>query len=743
MNHINCSLDFASKQDLRKQSKKTLRIHFPWRRALRRIYKVIYVSVLILALQVPSSLAFFWDSEISSGNVFAAGELDLGFESKQSSFDPTGLLKGQSATFSAKLINISGLPFKYKLGIGSLDPNNELCNNLSLKVWHYRYKATGVLEKIPKYSGSLTDFMLNGDSSDPLMRISDDQIYFPNSDYKANEHWYWYEVSLPVNADPDLGNQSCDFRFTAEAAQRDLDWQIGFWDSESLTTRVSTSSWAKVSGLKWNDLNKNGFKDGTESAISNWKIFAGKQFDQFVVNSDGTVAESKILEDGKEYIVRASGFIQNGTDLRSDAKYASKSPYGDWTDSVVGYEGNGEQFLDLQIDGVTPDWGEYQPDHEYWASLTGNGNKVVFDINNQVIPNNSGSLQVTIFEVAITDTTDENGLYEIDLSNLSGEFIVGEIQQSGWMQTYPTKGFYTFATAAIYENKNFGNVAIAPTPDIVKVVINEVYYDATESSSENPYEWVELYNAGSKAVSLQNWSLTDNAGSDSFGDYTLAASAYAVVVTNNAATTLLTQIANNNPNATVITLDNATIGEGLNNTGDQLTLKDQNNQTVDFVAWEKGYEDTYPTWTISAAEGQSLARKTPGFDVANNQSDWLVLGKPNPGTNPHSHIQVNLKQEGNNLLLSFSNAYGFDLVKYLVTYSHLYNGLFVDDAIEGQKSKLKDQNLLILNPFYLGTCSSLGEVCVPHLGIKDLQITFEYFDGSNTLGTSQIDYTWK
>ncbi len=47
---------------------------------------------------------------------------------------------------------------------------------------------------------------------------------------------------------------------------------------------------------------------------------------------------------------------------------------------------------------------------------------------------------------------------------------------------------------------------------------------------------------------------------------------------------------------------------GLNNDGDQLTLKDSSGTQRDFVAWEKGADNDYPDWTVSAKEGSVLRK---------------------------------------------------------------------------------------------------------------------------------------
>ena len=40
----------------------------------------------------------------------------------------------------------------------------------------------------------------------------------------------------------------------------------------------------------------------------------------------------------------------------------------DWTDKVCGYTSLGSTLLDLQVDGITPEWGEYSPIHVYTAN---------------------------------------------------------------------------------------------------------------------------------------------------------------------------------------------------------------------------------------------------------------------------------------------------------------------------------------------------------------------------------------
>lgn len=61
-----------------------------------------------------------------------------------------------------------------------------------------------------------------------------------------------------------------------------------------------------------------------------------------------------------------------------------------------------------------------------------------------------------------------------------------------------------------------------------------------------------------------------------------------------------------------------TFTRSLNNDGDQLTLKN-NGTSVDFAAWEGGYQNAYPEWNISAQEGKSISRIVIDTD---SPADW-------------------------------------------------------------------------------------------------------------------------
>lgn len=162
-----------------------------------------------------------------------------------------------------------------------------------------------------------------------------------------------------------------------------------------------------------------------------------------------------------------------------------------------------------------------------------------------------------------------------------------------------------------------------------QLVINEVYYDVDENNygTEAKNEWLELYNNSSQTVNLKDWSLTDNSGNPEVitGNPSLAPGEF-VVISHDAST--CSNYWNSCKNKHINLGGNMAPG-WLDNDGDELTLKDDLGNIVDFVAWE-GY---YTGWDMNAQEGESIARKTAGLDT-DTPSDWQVLSSPNPGTNP-------------------------------------------------------------------------------------------------------------
>lgn len=222
-----------------------------------------------------------------------------------------------------------------------------------------------------------------------------------------------------------------------------------------------------VSGVKYNDVDGDGAR-GEEPGLPNWKIVAwtGKPLHAFDVNATNSEGVDVTLENGVQYLVKVSGTYDANDSITADAKYSYRSVSSvAWTDAVSNYESYGPTLLDLQVAGVTPEWGPYAgSDHTYWALVTGTGEPVNFRIYDlDPYSNNSGALQVEIYRGYLT-MTDANGAYSFTLPQ--GTWNLAEQHQYPWQQTQPAEnGYWTVSESAI--DRNFGNNGGSVEPAVI------------------------------------------------------------------------------------------------------------------------------------------------------------------------------------------------------------------------------------------------------------------------------------
>ena len=118
-----------------------------------------------------------------------------------------------------------------------------------------------------------------------------------------------------------------------------------------------------------------------------------------VDSSSSEGVQSSVLIDGVEYLIEATGTFDAGDTITADAKYSNTARLTTvWTDEVSGYESEGVELLDLQLNGESPDWGSLNWMHKYGTTYTGSNNSVDFVIKDIYYPNNVGSVSINIFE---------------------------------------------------------------------------------------------------------------------------------------------------------------------------------------------------------------------------------------------------------------------------------------------------------------------------------------------------------
>jgi uncharacterized repeat protein (TIGR01451 family) len=167
--------------------------------------------------------------------------------------------------------------------------------------------------------------------------------------------------------------------------------------------------------------------------------------------------------------------------------------------------------------------------------------------------------------------------------------------------------------------------ALAANPG--DVVINELEYDTIQGGTDSAYEWFELFNRTSAAITLTNWTIEDNSGSDTIPEVTILPQGFAVVAATSSFTV-------NYPSFSgAIVYLGGTVGGGLSNTGDQLVLKDSASITIDALSYEG---DTtifncsgYPCGN-DLTPGHSLERDPAGTDT-DGPVDFVERSSPTPG----------------------------------------------------------------------------------------------------------------
>jgi hypothetical protein len=172
----------------------------------------------------------------------------------------------------------------------------------------------------------------------------------------------------------------------------------------------------------------------------------------------------------------------------------------------------------------------------------------------------------------------------------------------------------------------------------VNLVINEVYYDTGSRTRDNgngngngtevegKNEWIELYNPNSFAISLKDWSITDNHYTKSINANVSLPSHGFALLSHDSNTWEFWDVPNNE-NIVKINLSGST--DWLSNTGDRVVLKNPSGLVVDQMSYGTDTTIFNPS-CIDIAEGHSLERGPLGFDTDIN-NNFVERENPTPG----------------------------------------------------------------------------------------------------------------
>ena len=117
------------------------------------------------------------------------------------------------------------------------------------------------------------------------------------------------------------------------------------------------------------------------------------------------------------------------------------------------------------------------------------------------------------------------------------------------------------------------------TPQKNDVVINEILADESPIVGLPNCEWIELFNTSTHTINLNGWTFSDASTSQTFSSFSLLPDSFVVVCASS--------------NVALFTMTNNVIGvsslPSLNNTGDDLTLRDNFGQVINHVSYNMNF----------------------------------------------------------------------------------------------------------------------------------------------------------
>jgi len=147
------------------------------------------------------------------------------------------------------------------------------------------------------------------------------------------------------------------------------------------------------------------------------------------------------------------------------------------------------------------------------------------------------------------------------------------------------------------------------------ILITEVLYDTPGTDSDE--EWIELFNPTVAEINVTNWIIGDNVDNYTIPLAVIPSGGYLTIARVAAGFNALYTY---DPDIEGLTLY-------LGNSGDKLTLYDESDVIIDFVAWENYVEG----WTIGAQYTTIRRINSTDTDTVDDWENSLTTGDPGFG----------------------------------------------------------------------------------------------------------------
>ena len=220
----------------------------------------------------------------------------------------------------------------------------------------------------------------------------------------------------------------------------------------------------------------------------------------------------------------------------------------------------------------------------------------------------------------------------------SGELLIDSVSVHTWSNP---DGIESYSVDTTTYSDGIHSVEVIGTPDVGSpieieeniniintadwlLLITEVRYD---SVIEPNGEFVEIYNGFSFDLSIENWLITDNEGEYKVPDGAQIHAGGVKIFTQDGSTFLSEM----DDLGIILTGWDYALGDlALSNTGDEVILKDPDDNIKDAVAWGSGSVSGVVSWSGgSTGEDETLQRDPPNEDTDDCNADFIIAS-PSP-----------------------------------------------------------------------------------------------------------------